>query len=58
MKAKYPQEVADRLFKNVYVCLRCGAKIRTQNPEKTKCRRCGYKKFRPKSKERRTISSK
>lgn len=56
MKAKYPQEVAERLFKNVYVCLRCGTKIRTDDPEKVKCRKCGYKRFRPKSKERRGVS--
>lgn len=45
----------DRLFKNVFICLRCNGKIRAQ-PDKVKrglikCRRCGSKKLRPKAKE-------
>ncbi len=46
-----------RLFENVFVCLKCHAKIRSQT-EKVKrklvnCRKCGSKDLRPKAKERR-----
>jgi len=37
------EEAEARVFKNVYVCRRCNAKIRTQNPDKTNCRKCGYR---------------
>ena len=45
----------DRLFKNVFICLRCNGKIRAQ-PDKVKkglikCRKCGGKKLRLKAKE-------
>jgi len=45
----------ERLFKNVFVCLKCKHKMKS-NPQKiksgeVKCRTCGYSKFRPKSKE-------
>ena len=53
---KMPDEVAKRLFENVYVCMRCNAKIRASSAKikagKVKCRRCGYKKFRLKAKEK------
>ncbi len=53
---RMPPEVSKRLFENVFVCMRCNAKIRA-NPikikqGKVKCRRCGYKKFRPKAREK------
>ena len=41
--------VEDRLL-GKQVCMRCNAR----NPEgATRCRKCGYKKLRPKAKERR-----
>ncbi|MDD5417479.1 MAG: 50S ribosomal protein L40e [Candidatus Nanoarchaeia archaeon] len=50
------KEADDRLFKNVFVCGKCGQKRRA-NPAKVKlgailCRRCGYSHLRPKKKER------
>lgn len=52
------QEVTDRMFKNVFVCMKCKAKIRA-NPRKVragkiKCRKCGSKDLRQKSKEDRS----
>jgi DNA replicative helicase MCM subunit Mcm2 (Cdc46/Mcm family) len=43
-------EVANRLFKNIFVCKSCKSKIRT-NPQKVlvgkaKCRKCGKRAFR------------
>lgn len=53
---KIPDEVAKRLFENVFVCMRCNAKIRASPAKvkagKVKCRKCGYKKLRPKAKEK------
>lgn len=50
----------DRLFKNVYVCRNCNAKIRISNPKllrpiRVKCRRCGSQALRPKHKELRKL---
>jgi ribosomal protein L40E len=56
MKKRLPPEVSARIFDNVYICRRCGAKIRAKNPEKAKCRKCRSKKLRPKAKERRGVS--
>ncbi len=43
-------EVAERRLFNVKICMICNA----HNPMKaTKCRKCGYKGLRPKSKESR-----
>lgn len=40
---------ADRIL-NKMICMRCNAR----NPERAdSCRKCGYKKLRPKAKERR-----
>ena len=46
-----------RLFANIWICMRCNAKIRAQ-PDKVKkgfikCRKCGSKNLRLKAKERR-----
>lgn len=54
---KLPEEVSKRLFTNVYICMRCNAKIRA-NPakvklKKIKCRKCYSKQLRLKAKERR-----
>ncbi|MFP4045566.1 MAG: 50S ribosomal protein L40e [Candidatus Aenigmatarchaeota archaeon] len=53
------EEVAkDRLFKNVYICLKCKARNRAKPRKvkegKVKCRKCGSKDLRPKSKEDRS----
>ncbi len=46
-----------RLFENVFVCMSCHAKLRTQmekvKKRKVKCRKCGSKDLRLKAKERR-----
>lgn len=50
VRAKDPA-VESRLFTNVYVCMKCNAKIRTGKLEKTKCRKCGSRALRLKNKE-------
>ena len=53
--------IADnRLFKGVYVCRNCKAKIRAPNAKlirlkKVRCRRCGSTALRPKHKELRKL---
>lgn len=48
--AKIP-EATNRLFKNVFVCKNCQAKIRADSQKimrgKVRCRKCGKKAFRP-----------
>jgi len=44
--AMLPQEISERLYKNVYVCMKCNARIRTNKPHRTKCRKCGSKQLR------------
>lgn len=50
------KEAEERLFKNVFVCRKCGTKIRAKPVKiklfKVKCRKCGYMFLRPKRKER------
>lgn len=41
----------DRIFKDVYICRKCNARNRTNNPENTSCRKCGYDGLRPKHSE-------
>ncbi|MDI6642715.1 MAG: 50S ribosomal protein L40e [Candidatus Hodarchaeaceae archaeon] len=43
-------EVAERRLFNVKICMRCNCK---NSMKATKCRKCGYKGLRPKSKESR-----
>jgi len=54
---KIPEVAARRLFKNMYVCMKCNAKMRAQaakvKKKKIKCRKCGSKALRLKAKERR-----
>ena len=54
-KAKVPAAM-NRMYERVYVCMRCNAKIRADLSKvkagKVKCRKCGYKGLRLKSKER------
>lgn len=49
MGTKIP-EAQNRLFKNVFVCQRCGNKMRSDPQKvlkgKVKCRKCAKKQFR------------
>ncbi len=61
MPKKLPELVANRLFKNVFVCMKCNSKIRAQ-PDKVKnrkirCRHCGSNNLRSKAKERRGVKA-
>ncbi len=44
------QEAADRLFNRVFICMKCGAKMRADNlkvrDKKIKCRKCKSKQLR------------
>lgn len=48
-KQKIP-EVDARLFKRVFICMKCGARIRADLPKiragKVKCRKCNTKNLR------------
>ena len=50
MATKIPAAQA-RLFKNIFVCKKCGQKVRADSvkiiDKKIKCRRCDSKAFRP-----------
>ena len=50
------EAVTKRLYDRVFCCMKCNAKIRADalavKKGKIKCRKCGYKGLRPKSKER------
>ena len=52
--AKIPAAQA-RLFKNIFICKRCSAKLRTDARKviegKVKCRKCAGKAFRQKRKK-------
>jgi len=54
-KVKIPAAM-NRIYERVWVCMRCNAKIRADSgkviEKKVKCRKCGYKGLRQKSKER------
>lgn len=55
MAEKVPAAQA-RLFKRIFVCKRCGTKIRTDMLRviegKTRCRRCRSRALRPKRKKK------
>ncbi len=57
MGKKIAEPTAKRLFENMFICLKCNAKMRAQPDKvkkgKIKCRHCGCKKLRLKAKERR-----
>ncbi|MDI6721498.1 MAG: 50S ribosomal protein L40e [Candidatus Aenigmarchaeota archaeon] len=57
MAKKIPEAVANRLFTNMYICLKCNAKMRAPYEKvkkgKIKCRKCKGHKLRLKAKERR-----
>ena len=50
------EAVTKRIYDRVFVCMKCNAKIRADTIKvkagKIKCRKCGYKGLRAKSKER------
>ena len=61
MAKKINELAARRLFTNMFVCMRCNAKMRAQ-PDKIKknlikCRKCGSKNLRLKAKERRGVKA-
>lgn len=43
-------EAEERLFKNVWICMKCTGKNRTGGTKPTKCRKCGSKRLRLKHK--------
>ncbi|GAB6862434.1 50S ribosomal protein L40e [Haloplanus litoreus] len=44
-------EKAERRILDKQICMRCNAR---NSPRAKRCRKCGYKKLRPKAKERRS----
>lgn len=54
VKQKIPAAI-NRMYGRVFVCMRCNAKIRADpvkvTERKIKCRKCGYKGLRKKSRE-------
>lgn len=53
-KQRFP-EAEDRLFKRVFICMKCGARTRADlikvRAGKIKCRKCKRKQLRPIKKE-------
>ncbi|MFO7872412.1 MAG: hypothetical protein R6U26_02075 [Candidatus Undinarchaeales archaeon] len=53
--ARFPEADA-RLFKNVYICMKCNARNRVDPKRirqgKAKCRECGYTRLRAKRREK------
>jgi len=51
--------IAKRLYERVFICMKCNAKIRADGnkvkQKKVKCRKCGRKDLRPKSKEKKGV---
>ncbi len=44
-------EAEKRLFENVWICMKCKAKMRSsENKKPEKCRKCKSKQLRPKKK--------
>ena len=56
-KHKFP-EAENRLFNRVFVCMKCGAKIRGDlikvREGKVKCRKCKSKRLRPVHKDKKS----
>jgi ribosomal protein L40E len=54
VKQRFP-EAESRLFQRVFICMKCGAKLRTDLPKvragKVKCRKCRSKQLRQIHKE-------
>ena len=57
MAKKLPDAIAKRMFTNMYICVKCNARMRVSSEKikkgGVKCRRCNCSKLRPKAKERR-----
>ncbi len=55
MPRKLQEAVLKRMFQNVYICIKCNAKLRSTYAKvkecKVKCRKCGSKDLRLKAKE-------
>ncbi len=50
--------VIKRLFENVWICMRCNAKIRGQKGKKPlKCRKCNSKRLRLKKKAKKKTAA-
>jgi len=53
-KQRFP-EAENRLFTGVFICMKCGASLRSDlikvRSKKVKCRKCKAKQLRPKHKE-------
>ena len=53
-KQRFP-EAEERMFHRIFVCMKCGAKMRADlikvRAKKVKCRHCKYKQLRPIHKE-------
>ncbi|MFB6245379.1 MAG: 50S ribosomal protein L40e [Candidatus Nanohaloarchaea archaeon] len=45
------EEAEKRVFKDVYICRRCNARNKTDNPESSSCRKCGYSDLRKKNEQ-------
>lgn len=41
----------ERMFSDVYICMKCNARNRVQKPDQAKCRKCGYDGLRQKHKD-------
>lgn len=56
-KHKFP-EAENRLFKGVFICMKCGVKIRGDlvkvRAGKVKCRKCKSKRLRPIRKDKKS----
>ncbi|MEK6957497.1 MAG: 50S ribosomal protein L40e [archaeon] len=49
---------AKRLFENIWICMRCNAKIRGQKGKKPlKCRKCNSKRLRLKKKAKKKTAA-
>jgi ribosomal protein L40E len=50
MAEKFDQ-AESRVFDRVYICRRCNARNKTNDPDSTSCRKCGYTSLRAKNSE-------
>ena len=48
------EEADNRLFKNVWICMRCNAKNRSPVGKPRKCRKCGSPRLRLKHKAKKS----
>lgn len=51
MVKKKDEAMFERIFHNMYICMKCNAKIRCKDPKNSKCRKCGSKALRLKNKD-------